>query len=112
MKLDAVNAFRSLAHETRLTIFRLLIKSGANGMPAGQIALKLKIPASTLSAHLHQLEQAGLLISRREQQRIHYGINLDGTQSLIQFLLQDCCSGKPELCGYSIKPITQKTKKA
>lgn len=103
MKTNAVQAFRALAHDIRLSAFRLLIKKGSAGMPAGQIALKLKVPASTLSAHLSQLEQAGLLLSEREQQRVLYFVNMDGTQSLIQFLLEDCCAGKPELCGYTLK---------
>ena len=101
--------FRALAHEIRLSVFRLLIKKGAASMSASQIALKLKVPASTLSSHLSQREQAGLLLSRREQQRIYYFVNMDGCQSLIHFLLEDCCGGRVEICGYDLKTKTLKT---
>ena len=103
MNDSAVQGFRALAHDIRLSVFRLLIRAGANGMPAGGIATELAIPASTLSSHLSQLEQAGLIYSWREQQKIVYAVNMEGTQTLIRFLMEDCCSGKPELCGYNLK---------
>ena len=103
MKINAVQAFRALAHETRLAVFRTLLKKGHEGMPAGQIAMRLDVPTSTLSTHLSLLEQTGLLYSRREKQRILYAVNLDGVQSLLRFLIEDCCAGKPEMCGYELK---------
>ncbi len=93
--------FAALAHELRLAVFRLLLKRSPEGMPAGQIALRLQVPASTLSAHLAQLERAGLLKSWREQQRILYAVDTVGTKSLVSFLVDDCCAGQPELCGYA-----------
>jgi ArsR family transcriptional regulator, arsenate/arsenite/antimonite-responsive transcriptional repressor len=92
--------FAALAHDLRLRVFRLLIGQAPDGMPAGQIALRLDVPASTLSAHLAQLERAGLLRSWREQQRILYAVDTEGTKSLVGFLVNDCCGGQPELCGY------------
>jgi ArsR family transcriptional regulator len=92
--------FSALAHPLRLAIFRLLIGRSPEGLPAGQIALRLQVPASTLSTHLQRLQDAGLLRSRREQQRILYAVDTEGTRSLIDFLVQDCCGGQPELCGY------------
>jgi DNA-binding transcriptional ArsR family regulator len=70
-------------------------------LAAGQIALRLQLPASTLSTHLAQLERAGLLRSRLEQRRILYSVDTDGTKNLVGFLINDCCGGQPELCGYA-----------
>ena len=91
--------FAALAHELRLKVFRLLIGAAPDGMPAGKIAMRLDVPASTLSTHLAQLERAGLLKSWRDRQRILYAVDTDGTQSLVGFLVNDCCGGQPELCG-------------
>jgi DNA-binding transcriptional ArsR family regulator len=95
-----VELFAALAHELRLKVFRLLIGALPDGLPAGQIAQALEVPASTLSTHLAQLERAGLLRSWREQQRILYAVDTEGTKSLVGFLVDDCCNGEPELCGY------------
>jgi DNA-binding transcriptional ArsR family regulator len=91
--------FAALAHELRLAVFRLLIGELPGGLPAGQIALRLQVPSSTLSTHLAQLERAGLLRSWREQQRIVYAVDSTGTRDLVRFLVSDCCGGQPELCG-------------
>lgn len=92
--------FAALANELRLDVFRLLIGALPDGLAAGEIAQKLEVPPSTLSTHLAQLERVGLLKSRREQQRIVYAVNSEGTKSLVGFLVNDCCNGQPELCGY------------
>jgi ArsR family transcriptional regulator, arsenate/arsenite/antimonite-responsive transcriptional repressor len=97
--MDA-DTFAALAHDLRLRVFRMLVERGPEGFPAGQIALRLEVPASTLSTHLAQLERAGLLRSWREQQRVLYAIDVEGTQNLVGFLVNDCCGGQPELCGY------------
>ena len=99
-------AFAALANDLRLRVFRLLVERGPEGLPAGQIALRLEVPASTLSTHLAQLERAGLLRSWREQQRVLYAVDDEGTRNLVGFLVNDCCGGQPELCGY---PARQKT---
>jgi ArsR family transcriptional regulator len=92
-------AFAALAHELRLRAFRLLVGVAPDGLPAGQIAMRLGVPASTLSTHLAQLERASLIKSSRERQRILYSIDAKGTQALVGFLINDCCGGQPELCG-------------
>jgi DNA-binding transcriptional ArsR family regulator len=97
--MDA-EVFAALAHELRLDVFRLLVARLPDGMAAGQIAQRLDVPASTLSTHLAQLERAGLLRSWRERQRILYAVDTEGTKNLVGFLLNDCCNGQPELCGY------------
>jgi DNA-binding transcriptional ArsR family regulator len=99
--------FAALANRVRLSVFRLLVEHGPDGLPAGQIAMKLDVPGSTLSTHLAQLERAGLLRSWREQQRRMYCIDVDGTKNLIDFLVNDCCSGHPEICGFKRAPATR-----
>lgn len=95
---DAVTALSALAQETRLAIFSLLVKYGREGLPAGQIAERLRVPAATLSFHLMQLSHAGLVRSRRESRRIIYAISVDRMNDLLRFLTDDCCGGRPELC--------------
>lgn len=95
----AVAAFGALAQETRLAVFRLLVQAGPNGITAGEIAEALGVPASTMSHHLATLERAGLAASRRESRSIFYACDYEGTRRLLAFLMEDCCQGRPELCG-------------
>jgi len=106
------DTFAALANELRLSVFRLLVGEAPDGLPAGQIAERLDVPASTLSTHLAQLERAGLLRSWREQQRILYAVDTEGTRNLVGFLVNDCCGGQPELCGYQARRTPTKTKRA
>jgi ArsR family transcriptional regulator, arsenate/arsenite/antimonite-responsive transcriptional repressor len=112
-KIRNMNAdvFAALANELRLSVFRLLVAVAPGGLPAGQIADRLEVPASTLSTHLAQLERAGLLRSWREQQRILYAIDTEGTRTLVGFLIDDCCGGQPELCGYQARPRSSRTRR-
>lgn len=95
----AIAAFGALAHDTRLQVFRLLVQAGPNGVTAGDIAEALKVPASTMSHHLAIIERAGLATSRRESRSIFYAADYEGTRKLIAFMMEDCCQGRPELCG-------------
>lgn len=104
---DAVTALAALAHDTRLGLFRLLVRAGDEGMAAGEIADALGVAPSTLSHHLAQLEQAGLIIARRRSRHIFYAIIVPNVRRLIGYLAEDCCAGRPELCGLSAaKPGT------
>jgi DNA-binding transcriptional ArsR family regulator len=96
---DAVNALSALAQETRLAVFRHLVIAGEEGVPAGQIATALNVPAPTLSFHLKELERAGLITARRESRLIFYCANYAGMKGLLNFLTEDCCAGHPEVCG-------------
>jgi DNA-binding transcriptional ArsR family regulator len=95
----AVAAFGALAQETRLAVFRLLVQAGPGGITAGEIAEGLGVPASTMSHHLATLERAGLAASRRASRSIFYACDYEGTRRLLAFLMEDCCQGRPELCG-------------
>jgi ArsR family transcriptional regulator, arsenate/arsenite/antimonite-responsive transcriptional repressor / arsenate reductase (thioredoxin) len=96
----AIEALAALAQEHRLAVFRLLVREGPNGLPAGEIADRGAIPSSTLSRHLAHLEQAQLLRSWRVKRQIFYAVDFEGTRRLLAFLTEECCQGRPEICGY------------
>lgn len=93
-----INAFAALAQPTRLAVFRLLIREGAEGLPAGEIARCLNVPQNTLSSHLSVLARGQLVRSRREGRHVIYAADLDGVRRVILFLTRDCCHGRPEKC--------------
>lgn len=95
----AVTALSALAHEHRLRIFRMLVGVGPSGLPAGQIATRIGIAPSALSFHLAHLERAGLLVSWRVRRHIYYAVSVEGTRQLLAFLTEECCQGRPEMCG-------------
>jgi len=94
-----VKALGALAQESRLRAFRLLVRSGPEGLAAGEIARQLDVPHNTLSSHLAILSNAGLVVSHRESRSIIYRVNFAGTRELLAFLVEDCCQGQPELCA-------------
>ncbi|WP_165323611.1 ArsR/SmtB family transcription factor [Rhizorhabdus phycosphaerae] len=96
---QAVTALSALALETRLDIFRLLVRAEPAGLAAGEIARTLDVAPNTLSSHLAILTRAGLLQSERDGRSIIYRVQLDHLRTLILFLLQDCCGGNAELCA-------------
>jgi ArsR family transcriptional regulator, arsenate/arsenite/antimonite-responsive transcriptional repressor len=96
---QAVKALTALAQESRLGVFRLLVPAGSAGLPAGEIAEKLGIPSATLTFHLKELSNSGLVESRREGRSIIYSLRCDAMRGLLTFLARDCCKGQPELCG-------------
>jgi ArsR family transcriptional regulator, arsenate/arsenite/antimonite-responsive transcriptional repressor len=96
---SAVAALSALAHEGRLSIFRLLVQAGPEGLAAGEIARRLEILPNTLSASLNLLSAAGLLASRREGRSIVYSAAYERMNELLAFLLEDCCGGRAEVCA-------------
>jgi DNA-binding transcriptional ArsR family regulator len=101
----AIAALSALAQETRLEVFRLLVREGPEGRPAGAIAERLGIPAPTLSFHLAQLVRAGLALARRDGRTIHYAANYGGMNALLTYLTEDCCQGRPEICGAAVARV-------
>jgi ArsR family transcriptional regulator, arsenate/arsenite/antimonite-responsive transcriptional repressor len=95
----AVEALGALAHHTRLSVFRTLVKAGSEGMIAGAIAEHHRVPPSTMSHHLATLERAGLVQSQRESRLVRYRADYTGMRRLLGFLMQDCCQGAPEMCA-------------
>ena len=99
---SAIAALGALAQETRLGIFRLLVQKGPEGMAAGEIGARLGQPSPTLSFHLNQLRFAGLITSRRESRSIIYSAHFRNMNDLLGYLTENCCGGKPELCGPTV----------
>ena len=95
----AAQVFGALSQETRLAVLRLLIAAGPSGLPAGEIADRLGLPASTTSFHLSALERAGLTQSTRQSRQIIHAVRIAALRELIAFLTEACCDGRPELCG-------------
>jgi DNA-binding transcriptional ArsR family regulator len=105
----ATDALAALAQASRIEVFRRLVRVGPEGMPAGEIARVLDVPANTMSAHLAILHRAGLVASRREGRSIIYSADFDGIQALMTYLTDDCCQGRPELCGVATGPRPKKS---
>ena len=95
----AVDALSALAHASRLAVFRLLVRAGPEGMAAGEIAREIGALPNTLSSHLTILAHAGLIQSRREGRSIVYSADFERMRALLDFLIADCCGGRPEICG-------------
>lgn len=89
---DVIAALGALAQETRLAIFRLLVKRGPEGYTPSQIAEKLSVLAPTLSFHLKALEGAGLVSCARQSRFLYYSANFQVMQKLIGFLTDKCCT--------------------
>jgi DNA-binding transcriptional ArsR family regulator len=102
---DATRALSALSQRTRLETFRLLVRCGDDGLPAGEIARALETPHNTLSSHLTILATAGLVRSRREGRSIIYSIDFPGVRDLMSFLMEDCCQGRPEVCGPALDSV-------
>jgi DNA-binding transcriptional ArsR family regulator len=95
---EAASILSALALDARLSIFRLLVRAGPDGVRAGDIAQAVGAPASTLSANLNILSHAGLIEGRREGRAILYTARYDRMRDVLSFLLDDCCNGRPEIC--------------
>ncbi len=98
-KSNVISGLSALAQETRLDIFRLLVTRGPEGLPAGEIGMRLGQPSPTLSFHLNQLRFAGLVTSRRESRSILYSANFKAMNDLLAYLTENCCGGRSDLCA-------------
>lgn len=90
---EVITALAALAQEHRLAAFRLLVEAGPDGISAGDLADRLAIPRSSLSFHLNQLMQAGLIIQRRESRSLIYSADFAAMTALVGFLTENCCRG-------------------
>jgi DNA-binding transcriptional ArsR family regulator len=109
---SAIEALGALAQEHRLALFRLLVQAGDKGLPAGAIAEKLGVPNSSLSFHLAQLRNAGLILQERQHRSLIYRANYPAMNALVGFLTENCCGGAD--CGSSAacEPSIQTRKSA
>ena len=95
----AIEAFAALAQSSRLTIYKLLVRIGPDGLQVGEISRRLGIVPSTLSGHLAVLKRAALLKANRNQREIFYSANLTAVNDLVGFMLSDCCDGQVGNCS-------------
>jgi ArsR family transcriptional regulator, arsenate/arsenite/antimonite-responsive transcriptional repressor len=100
---QAMEALGALAQESRLKVFRLLVRQGPAGMAAGDIARSLGVPPNTLSSHLGILSRGGLIASRKEGRSIIYAMDVAGTRALLSFLIEDCCRAAPNVCDQLLR---------
>jgi len=91
---DAVDSLAALAQKTRLSIFRLLVRHARNGLPAGTIARRLRLPGPTLSFHLNVLAAADLIRPHKNGRSISYSASLESVNRLTSFLMENCCGGR------------------
>ena len=105
-KAQAIAALAALAQDTRLDIFRCLIRQGSQGLAAGQIAEQIGVPQSTLSFHLKTLRQAGLIGCRRESRSLIYHTDFATMNELLGYLTEQCCQDAPDRCGLTLWPDT------
>ena len=92
-----IRALGALAQEHRLAVFRLLVQAGGEGLPAGELAARLGVPSSSMSFHLAQLANAGLVVQRRQSRQIIYTADFAAMNALMGYLTENCCNGVP--CG-------------
>ena len=96
---NAVTALAALAQESRLAVFRLLVRHAPDGLTPGVIGEQLELPAPTLSFHLKTLAQAGLVTAIQEGRYVRYRAEIPASNELISFLTEDCCGGNSQLCS-------------
>jgi ArsR family transcriptional regulator len=94
-KIDAITALAALAQDNRLDVFRLLVRAGRDGMPAGEVAAALKLAPNTLTFHFDRLRGADLVSVRREGRSMIYTARYETMDRLLAFLTANCCQGVP-----------------
>jgi ArsR family transcriptional regulator len=99
---EALIAFAALSQETRLAVVRLLVVAGSDGLAAGEIAERVGASTTAASFHLKELERSGIIKQRRVSRNIFYSAEYAALSGLIQFLMEDCCGGHPEICGVAL----------
>lgn len=103
-----IRALGALAQEHRLAAFRLLVQAGAGGIPAGVLADRLGVPPSSMSFHLAQLANAGLVSQRRESRSILYSADYSAMSALMGYLTENCCGGTPCVDADAYEPATNR----
>ncbi len=101
---EAVKSLAALAQDTRLAIYRLLVQQGPDGLPAGTIAERLDVPAATLSFHLKELSNAGMIESRQDGRFVYYSANYKQMNGLLGYLTENCCHGEAVATACASKP--------
>ncbi|KAJ56404.1 ArsR family transcriptional regulator [Actibacterium mucosum KCTC 23349] len=98
----ALKAFAALAGADRLAIVKLLVEAGPDGLNAGEIARLLGAAPSRASFHLSTLAETGMVSATKQARTVTYRIDFAVMAGLVQFLMEDCCKGAPQVrdcCG-------------
>lgn len=101
---EVVAALGALAQESRLAVFRLLVRRGPQGYTPGELGERLEIPAPTLSFHLKELQRVGLVLVQREGRYLNYTANFPRMNELVGYLTENCCSLSDEACDAGSEP--------
>lgn len=109
---SVVHALAALAQEHRLKVYRKLVQAGDSGMAAGSIAAALEIPNSSLSFHLAQLRNAGLILQERQHRSLIYRANYAAMNGLLGYLTENCCAGSVCETDAACLPQTPERKSA
>ncbi len=99
-----IRALGALAQDHRLAAFRLLVQAGTDGMAAGALAEAVGVPASSMSFHLAQLSNAGLITQQRRSRSIIYAADYAAMNGLMGYLSENCCGGQPCLPEMTCAP--------
>lgn len=94
-KTDAVRALAALAHETRVDVFKLLVTAGSAGVSVGDVGKKLGIPPTTMSFHIAQLANAGLVTQQRDGKMVRLFVDFNEMNRLLGYLTENCCQESP-----------------
>ncbi|MGH8265656.1 MAG: ArsR/SmtB family transcription factor [Steroidobacteraceae bacterium] len=113
---QAVESLAAIAHEHRLSIYRMLVEAGPQGLSAGTIAARRKLPPSSLTFHLQQLHRAGLIMQERRSRQLIYSADFAVMNDLVGYLTDECCAATGEVCATDRNPVrpvrTTKRRKA
>jgi ArsR family transcriptional regulator, arsenate/arsenite/antimonite-responsive transcriptional repressor len=108
---EVVKALSALSQDSRLAVYRLLVKRGPAGFTPTAIADKLDIASPTLSFHLKELQNAGLILARRESRFLYYSARFDRMKALVNFLTDECCSQADVACDGDCKPVAAQARR-
>jgi DNA-binding transcriptional ArsR family regulator len=103
---EVVAALGALAQESRLAVFRRLVKRGPQGYTPGELVDRLEIPAPTLSFHLKELQRVGLVLVEREGRFLNYTANFAQMNDVLGFLTENCCSLADGTCDTACPPVS------
>jgi DNA-binding transcriptional ArsR family regulator len=109
-KTTAVTALAALAQDNRLDVFRLLVRAGQKGMPAGAVATALGLAPNTLSFHFDRLRQAGLVSCTRDGRSLIYAARFETMNALLGYLTENCCEGDTACAPAICQPAAAKRK--
>ena len=110
-KSDAVAALAALAQDSRLDVFRLLVRAGPAGLPAGAVASALALAPNTLTFHFDRLRQAGLITVRREGRSMIYAARYETMNGLLAYLSENCCAGAADACQADVCGLSKAPRK-